>query len=100
MDGNVGKYRSDVNYGNGVRLLSSQLTVNTRKGHGRFFDEIVISTQGLGGDPYESASFRIQKNRLYRYDLLWRLNDYYNPALPIAGGEHCSTHNQRCRITT
>ena len=31
VDGNVGKYRSDVNYGNGVRLLSSQLTVNTRR---------------------------------------------------------------------
>jgi len=30
-------------------------------------------TQGLGNDPYESATLRIQKNRLYRYDMAWRL---------------------------
>ena len=25
---------------------------------------------------------RIQKNGLYRYDMSWRLNDYYNPGPP------------------
>src|SRR5262249_10904710 len=38
--------------------------------------------------PYQSAVLRIQKNRLYRYDMTWRLNDYYNPALTVAGGLH------------
>jgi len=33
-----------------------------------------------------SPKLRIQKNRLYRYDLLWRLNEYFNPAFPIAEG--------------
>src|SRR5437879_13589797 len=34
IDGNEGKYRSDVNYRNGLRLLGSKLTVNSRDGHG------------------------------------------------------------------
>lgn len=88
VDGNLGKYRSDVNFGNGVRLLGSNLTVNSKEGHGKYFDELLLSTQGLGNDPYQFSSLRVQKNRLYRYDLLWRQNDYYNPALPISGGEH------------
>ena len=50
-------------------------------GHGRYFDEIVLNTLGLGNDPYQSAVLRVQKNSLYHYDMLWRLNDYYNPGL-------------------
>ena len=72
VDGNTGKYRSDVNYGNGLRLLGSSLTVNSRDGHGHLFDEIVLNTVGLGNDPYESAVLRISKNKLYRYDMTWR----------------------------
>lgn len=88
VDGNLGKYRSDVNYRRGLRLLSSGLTINSREGKGRLFDEILLNTQGLGNDPYQAAILRIQKNKLYRYDLIWRTNDYFNPALTIANGQH------------
>ena len=84
VDGNLGQYRSDVNYGNGIRLLSSQLSVHSLDGKGGLFDEIVLTTLGLGNDPYQSAMLRVQKNGLYRYDMQWRLNDYYNPALTVA----------------
>jgi len=75
--GSFDQYRSTVNYGNGVRLLSSFLTINSRDGHGNYFDEIALT-------------LRVQKNRLYRYDLSWRLNDYYNPGLRTDGqlGQH------------
>ncbi len=88
VDGNIGKYRSDVNFGNGIRLLGSTLTVNSKDGHGHYFDELQLTTGGLGNDPYQFANLRIQKNKLYRYDLLWRENDYYNPALTISNGQH------------
>jgi len=88
VGGDGGKYRSDVNYGDGIRLLSSYLTVNSRDGRNRWFDEITLTTQGLDNDPYESATLRVQKNRLYRYDMTWRLNDYFNPGLTVANGEH------------
>src|SRR5262249_7387263 len=48
----------------------------------------VLSPQGLGTDPSQSAVLRIQKNQLYRYDMLWRLNDYYNPGLITSNGQH------------
>jgi hypothetical protein len=94
VGGDEGKYRSDVNYGNGIRLLASYLTVNSRDGHGHWFDEIVLSTQGLGNDPYESATLRVQKNGLYRYDMMWRLNDYFNPGLATSDGLHIENTSQ------
>jgi hypothetical protein len=86
--GDFDMYRSTVNYTDGIRLLSSSLSIQSRDGHGRWFDSLRLNTQGLGNDPYQSATLRVEKNGLYRYDLIWRLNDYYNPALTIANGEH------------
>jgi hypothetical protein len=86
--GDEGMYRSVVDVGNGLRLLSSSLSVNSKDGHGHYFDEIVLNTIGLGNDNYQAAILRIQKNGLYRYDMTWRLNAYFNPGLTVAGGEH------------
>src|SRR5579864_3080126 len=88
--GSFDQYRSTVNYGDGIRLLSSFFTMNSKDGHGRFFDEVVLTTQGLGNDPYQNAALRISKIGLYRYDMHWRLNDYFNPGLRTdgAGGQH------------
>src|SRR5215472_19256530 len=55
VSGNLGEYRSQVNYGNGIRVLGTNLTVNSRDGHGTYFDNITLNTIGLGNDPYESA---------------------------------------------
>src|ERR1051326_6477958 len=57
VGGDVSTYRSAVNYGDGIRLLSSYFSMNSKDGHGGLFDSITISTQGLGNDPYESALF-------------------------------------------
>lgn len=88
VGGNLGEYRSDVNYRNGIRLLGSSLSIDSKEGHGHWFDQILLNTMGLGNDPYQSAILRIQKNGLYKYDMTWRLNDYYNPGLTVAGGLH------------
>jgi hypothetical protein len=88
VDGNEGKYRSDVNFGNGIRLLGSQLRITSREGHGSLFDDLSLTTQGLGNDPYQSSILRIEKNRMYRYDMMWRQNEYFNPGLTIANGLH------------
>jgi len=85
VSGNQAEYRSTVNFGNGIKLLDSSFAMNSKDGRGRWFDEILLTTRGLGGDPYESAAFRVQKNRWYRYDLLWRRNDYFNPGLTTDG---------------
>ncbi|HVY91428.1 MAG TPA: hypothetical protein VHA14_01720, partial [Bryobacteraceae bacterium] len=95
IGGNEGKYRSDVNYRNGIRLLNSALSLHSLNGKGKWFDEIVLNTSGLGNDPYQAATFRIQKNGLYRYDLLWRSNDYFNPGLTVASGKHLEDTTHR-----
>jgi len=83
--GDMDSYRSTVNYGDGIRLLGSSLSINSRDGRGRYFDELTLTTRGLGNDPYGSATLRIAKNGLYRYDLIWRENDYFNPGLRTGG---------------
>ena len=88
IGGDLGKYRSDVNYRNGFRLLGSTLSVDSKDGHGRWFDHILLTTLGLGNDPYQSATFRVEKNGLYRYDMLWRLDEFYNPGIAISAGLH------------
>lgn len=88
VGGDGGMYDSVVNYGDGIRLLSSSLTVQSRDGHGLLFDHLMVSTQGLGNDPYQFAIVRIEKNRLYRYDMMWRLSQYVNPAITVSYGEH------------
>jgi hypothetical protein len=88
VDGSETGYRSMVNFGNGIRLLGTSLSVQSREGHGRFYDHIALNTQGLGNDPYQAANLRVEKNRLYRYDLLWRSNAYLNPGLRAPGGLH------------
>jgi hypothetical protein len=65
IGGNLGEYRADVNYGNGIRLLGSNLTVHSKDGKARWFDEFVFTTEGLGNDPYESVLLRVRKNRIY-----------------------------------
>jgi hypothetical protein len=88
IGGDRGMYRADVNYGNGIRLLGSNLMVNNKEGHGRLFDELILNTTGLGNDPYQFASIRMQKNGLYRYDGVWRSSDYFNPGYVISGAAH------------
>jgi hypothetical protein len=95
VGGDAGEYRSDTNYGNGLRLLGSSFAMESKDGHGRYFDEILLNTSGLGNDPYESVMFRVQKNGLYRYDMTWRLSDYFNPGLTVAGGEHLENTSRR-----
>jgi len=95
IGGNLDSYKSQVNFGNGIRLLGSFFSMNSRDGHGKYFDEIVLTTQGLGNDPYESAILRVDKNRLYRFDMHWRLNDYYNPGLASAGQSGGNFRNTR-----
>ena len=91
VGGNPDTYRSDVNYGDGYGLMSGHLRMNSKSGHGFWFDELLIDAQGLnGGDANKFTSLRIQKYRLYRYDAAFRQAEYFNPGLTSgeAGGLH------------
>jgi hypothetical protein len=92
VDGNRDRYRSDVNFGNGIRLLQGNFSLHARDvakpgdGWTAVLDELTLSTQGLGNDPYQMSSLRLGKRRLYRYTMLWRSSEYFNPAIGFAPG--------------
>lgn len=87
IEGSEDAYRSHINYGNGLRLLSSSFAVFSKDGKNRWLDRLTINTQGLGNDPYESARLHAE-NRWYDYDLRWRQSDYFNPGIGFARDLH------------
>ena len=87
VGGSQDMYRSAVNFGNGMRLLSSSLEVDSMDGHGGYFDHIRLDTQGLGNDPYQFARMRVDKNRFYEYAMNWRSNAYFNPGARVSAGQ-------------
>jgi hypothetical protein len=86
--GNRDVYRSAVNYGNGMRLFEGQLRVNSLDGKGPLFDEFALHTMGQGQDPYQSTTLRIEKNAAYRYDMQFRIVNYFNRLPSLWQGEH------------
>src|ERR1700744_1644724 len=50
VGGDMDMYRAVANYTDGLRLLSSSLSMNSKDGHGGLFDHLQLSTQGLGND--------------------------------------------------
>ena len=88
VSGNRDVYRSSVNFGNGLRLFEGQLRVNTQEGKGSFFDEFAFNTVGAGNDPYQSSILRVEKNALYRYDMQFRIVNYFNRLPSLWNGEH------------
>ena len=88
VTGNRDVYRSSVNFGNGMRLFEGQLRINTLDGHGKYFDEFAFHTFGQGQDPYQASSLRVEKNALYRYDMRFRIVNYFNRLPSLWNGEH------------
>ena len=88
VSGNRDVYRSSVNFGSGLRLFEGQLRINTQEGKGSLFDEFAFNTVGAGNDPYQSSILRVEKNALYRYDMQFRIVNYFNRLPSLWNGEH------------
>jgi hypothetical protein len=58
--------------------LGGRLTINSKNGRAKGFDEIILTTQGLGNDPYEAVWLRVRKNKGYEYDCSWHENAYFD----------------------
>jgi hypothetical protein len=83
MSGDADFFRNTSNYGNGLRLFGVNFTANSREGHGVLFDTMTFNAQGFN-DPYSTANLRVEKNDVYRYDMSWRVSNYFN--LPLDNG--------------
>ncbi len=76
VDGNLDKYREDVNLSdNALRLFS--LDLDWRPAKESWLDELTLSAEGIGGEPYESARFTLRKAGLYDLKARYRSSDYF-----------------------
>jgi len=86
VDGDLNKYRSDLNYKAGPRLFDSSFLVKAKEGKGTVFDTLLLTSTGWGSDPYSNLRINIEKPELYRFDATYRrfkyfryLNNFVNP---------------------
>lgn len=87
VGGNRDVYRAAVNYGNGLRLFEGELRMHSVDGKGELFDEFWFHTSGQGNDPYQASRMRVTKNGLYRYDMRFRIVNYFNRLPSLWAGE-------------
>lgn len=79
VNGDHDKYRSDLNYGPGLRVFdSSFLMENTLSSDRRPFDSLLVQSSGWGGDPSGSFRLNVDRTGLYKFDSNIRKVRYYN----------------------
>jgi hypothetical protein len=101
VSGSDNKYRSDLNYSNGIRLFDSSFFLRAKEKSGGPFDEFLVNTSGWGGDPNGYTRVSVEKSGVYRFDANVRRARYFNALASIANplnapvGQHTSNtrHN-------
>jgi hypothetical protein len=113
IDGDLNKYKSDLNYKAGPRLFDSSFLMRAKDGKGRLFDTLLVTSSGWGGDPYGQMRILAEKPKWYRFEGSYRkfkyfrfLNNIANPNWifspttfsrapnPVTGEHGFNTHTQ------
>lgn len=94
-DGNLSKYRSDLNYGRGPRLLNLDFNARSGDEEGKVFDMVQVNASGWGGDPAAFLRFDVEKKRWYRLAGSYRRIDYFNNLANFALNQHLSDTHRR-----
>ncbi len=96
--GNQQMYDTLVNLQSGPRLLGQELSMRSVNHDGSLFDNLYLSSFGLGGDPNDMIRLRIEKNKWYNFVGLYRrdvnffdYNLFANPMTLNPGITNCST---------
>jgi hypothetical protein len=71
------KYKEDLNLRRGARLSNFNLSYAPDNGLKKYFDRLDVRVLNLGGDPYETVSFRLQKYGLYQIQFDRRKSAYF-----------------------
>ena len=77
VDGDLNKYRSDINYKAGPRLFDSSFLVRSKDGKGGLFDTLLVTSTGWGADPHGNLRFSLEKPKWYRFDGTYRRSKYF-----------------------
>ncbi len=103
INGNADKYRSDLNYTPGFRILDSSLLMEANEGEGFLFDKLMVSSFGWGipggdhrrNDPNRLLRVNVEKAGIYRFDVNYRRFDYFNSLTNLALNQHTSNTEYR-----
>ena len=86
VDGDLNKYKSDLNYKAGPRLFDSSFLLRSREGKGELFETLLASSTGWGADPQGNLRVSVEQPEWYRFDATYRrfkyfrfLNTFANP---------------------
>ncbi|HKP46435.1 MAG TPA: hypothetical protein VJT50_07535 [Pyrinomonadaceae bacterium] len=109
VDGDVNKFRSDLNYKAGPRLFDSSLLMKAKNGKGNLFETLLITSTGWGADPTGNLRFNVEKPKWYRFEGSYRrmkyfryLNNFVNPnwlftGFPVPPNPNTGLHNYNTR---
>ena len=90
LEGSENKYRSDLNYKQGLRSFDTNLLLESDSGKGKYFDSLLFSNSGWGSDPQGSTRLNVEKTGVYRFNANVRQISYFNNLSNHALGEHTS----------
>src|SRR5947207_4222897 len=66
VDGDINKFKSDLNYKAGPRLLDSTLLMKSKNGgKGELFDTLLVTSTGWGADPYGNMRIIAESPKWY-----------------------------------
>jgi hypothetical protein len=77
VDGDVNKYKSDLNYKAGPRLFDTSFLMKSKDGKGGLFDTLLVTSTGWGADPSGSMRIDAENPKWYRFEGTYRRFKYY-----------------------
>jgi hypothetical protein len=77
VDGDLNKYRSDLNYKAGPRLFDSSFLMRSKDGQGELFDTLLVTSTGWGADPQGNFRISAEKPKWYRFEGTYRRFKYF-----------------------
>ncbi len=77
VDGDVNKFKSDLNYKAGPRLFDTSFLMKSKDGKGDLFDTMLITSTGWGADPYGNLRLSVEKPEWYKFEGTYRRFKYY-----------------------
>jgi hypothetical protein len=75
IGGDTATYDTFVNLQQGPRLLGFTMEMQSLDHHAALFDRLYFNNSGYGGDPNDVSRLRINKNRWYDFDVLFRRDE-------------------------
>jgi hypothetical protein len=90
VDGSDNKYRGDLNYKPGFRIFDSSFLMKAKKGKGKFFDNLLVTSSGFSADPDGFTRINANKIGWYRFDANVRRFKYFNNLNNLALNQHTS----------